>query len=159
MKQNFRPAYKFYTAKLLVIMLSLSMTELSLAKSDAPHRYIEIHIGEGAGKTIKKHEERKIIHQYNHKAHDYYNRPIRERLRRLEMAVRELQGEVWELRRDNERLKAKQHRFACYIQTPFDGTFLGRGATRIEATALALNQCEAKAQSWCKEQRVKCDRA
>ncbi|MFW7380212.1 MAG: hypothetical protein ACOH5I_15470 [Oligoflexus sp.] len=139
-------------------IVSLFSSSAAFATQNHSHRYFQIEIGDGAGSKPGSIRERQYK-KYDHHAHHHYNQPIRDRLRRLETAVRELQNEVWELRRENDYFKSQQHRYACYIQTPFDGTFLGRGTTRIEATALALNQCEAKAQSWCKEQRVKCEKA
>jgi len=157
--KNHYLSYQAILFSSIAILTFLFLGQAAFANPSKSHHYLEIEIGEGAGPQTNVTNERHFNKQYNHNAHQYYNRPIRDRLRRLEMAMRELQKEVWDLRRENDYYKAQQHRYACYLQTPFDGTFLGRGTTRVEATALALNQCAAKAQNWCKEQRVKCEKA
>ena len=148
---------------LAIAIMSIFPTAQLDARGDHKHHNrhknqhtVRIEIGEGEGNYRIKDIERR---GFNHKAHRYYNRDLRRRLRTLEEVVNRLQDEVDDLRRENRSLRSRDANFACYIKTPFDGTFLGKGSTLIEATAQALNRCEKKATSWCNERKVKCDRA
>lgn len=142
---------------LSAIALSL-FVQSSAGHADHPkqRRVVHIQVGEGAGQEHLHDRDRR---NYNFKAHRYYNRELRRRVRNLEEAVRQMQADIDLLLLENQKLKQANAQYACYIKTPFDGTFLGRGSTLIEATAEALNQCEQKAMSWCQERKVKCDKA
>ncbi len=146
------------------VILNISIAVLSsftmeTAKAEHPEsktrRIIHVEIGEGAGPDRVQERDRR---HYNHRAHHYYNRKLRERIRILESAVQQMQADIDQLFRENRELKSAHTRYACYLKTPFDGTFLGKGSSLIEARAVALNQCEQKTMSWCKESRVKCSK-
>ncbi|MFY7929354.1 MAG: hypothetical protein ACOVS5_10835 [Oligoflexus sp.] len=150
------------------ILLLLSMLSTSsvwarnnpmprLATSEA---FIPLTIGEG-GEELRVNE--RSYHPYpgyNQDAHRYYNRQLRDRIRTLEIAVRQLQEEVIRLRlqRDNDP-NLRKNSYTCFIPTPFDGSFYGKGETKLEAKAKALNECEKKNRSFCQESKVVCEKA
>jgi hypothetical protein len=74
-----------------------------------------------------------------------------DRMRTLEITVRELQNEV-------ERLRNLRPAFSCLLNTPF-GTFHGKGETSLEAKARTLNACEKGSKAFCNEDKVVCERA
>jgi hypothetical protein len=83
-------------------------------------------------------------------AHNY--RPdLDERIRSLEITVRELQIEV-------DRLRTIRPSFSCLLNTPF-GTFHGKGETMLEAKARTLNACEKGSKAFCSEDKVVCEKA
>lgn len=86
------------------------------------------------------------------------NARLRERVLRLEMAVRQLQERTFSLEVTGARqaaAPAKEH--ACYIKTTFKGTVMGKGASEAEARAGALKACDDKDGGFsCEENNVKC---
>ena len=74
---------------------------------------------------------------------------LRFRVRRLERAVRQLQTALYENKEERKQV-------VVYLKTPFDGTFIGKGKTRIEAIANAIINCEkGGGQGWCDERRIR----
>lgn len=77
------------------------------------------------------------------------------------MAVIQFQNKVFFLQKKNmklrKRIKENKKKFSYYIQTPFDGTFTGSGATAAEAKANTLQACEKSSGStfFCKEINLK----
>jgi len=76
---------------------------------------------------------------------------LEDRIRSLEISVRELQNEV-------DRLRQLRPSFSCLLNTPF-GTFHGKGETMLEAKARALNTCEKGSKAFCNEDKVVCEKA
>ncbi|HYX37315.1 MAG TPA: hypothetical protein VE954_29780 [Oligoflexus sp.] len=74
-----------------------------------------------------------------------------ERIRSLELSVRELQNEL-------DRLREQRPAFSCLLNTPF-GTFHGKGETMLEAKARTLNACEKGSKAFCHEDKVVCEKA
>ena len=76
---------------------------------------------------------------------------LEDRIRSLEISVRELQNEV-------DRLRLQRPSFSCLLNTPF-GTFHGKGETMLEAKARTLNACEKGSKAFCSEDKVVCEKA
>lgn len=84
---------------------------------------------------------------------DRDSRSMAIRLRRLESAVRELQNRVYELEDEGRGREVTVH--TCSLPTSFEGTFIGKGSTRVEARANAVNACERGGGFPCSESRIK----
>ncbi len=85
-------------------------------------------------------------------AHASNSRPdLEDRIRILEIIVRELQNEL-------DRLRSLRPTFSCLLNTPF-GTFHGKGETMLEAKARTLNACEKGSKAFCSEDKVVCEKA
>ncbi len=85
-------------------------------------------------------------------AHGSNYRPdLEDRIRNLEITVRELQNEL-------ERLRSLRPTFSCLLNTPF-GSFHGQGETMLEAKARTLNACEKGSKAFCSEYKVVCEKA
>ncbi len=80
-----------------------------------------------------------------------YRPDLEDRIRNLEITVRDLQSEL-------ERLRSLRPSFSCLLNTPF-GTFHGKGETALEAKARALNACEKGSKAFCMEDKVVCEKA
>jgi hypothetical protein len=92
----------------------------------------------------------------------------------LRQRAEALESEVLRLRSDVQRLTfnqpdsgqcaqqcAQQRRekeVVCGIKTPFNGTFIGRADTKIEALALALQKCEQSGAGLCPEKNAQCEK-
>jgi hypothetical protein len=78
------------------------------------------------------------------------------RIFRLERAVRDLQNRVYDLQ-ENVQPELREVKVAtCTLETPFNGTYLGKGSTENQATFDAIRQCEKKADTYyCNGSRVK----
>jgi hypothetical protein len=86
------------------------------------------------------------------------NARLRERVLRLEMAVRQLQERTFSLEVTGARQAAAPTKeYACYIKTTFNGTVMGKGASEAEARAGALKACDDKDGGFsCEESKIKC---
>ena len=78
-----------------------------------------------------------------------------DRIRRLEEAVRDLQYQVYDLRDQPQTTIIRTN--VCSLKTSFDGVFVGRGSTRVEAEAQARNKCQNARASFCTSTRVDCE--
>ena len=92
----------------------------------------------------------------------------------LRQRAEALESEVLRLRADVQRLSfnqpdsgqcaqqcAQQRRekeVVCGIKTPFNGTFIARADTKIEALALALQKCEQSGAGLCSEKNAQCEK-
>ncbi|MBF0440927.1 MAG: hypothetical protein HQK54_03395 [Oligoflexales bacterium] len=94
---------------------------------------------------------------------------LRERTRRLEIAVIQLQEEIYRLRSVypsnipgsiNPGLYPDYRRpfFSCSVTTSF-GIFLGKGDTEIEAKGNAVNKCLEKLTNGFCSSNIKCERS
>jgi hypothetical protein len=121
-----------------------------------------IIVGEGAddensATALQRHS--KSYPGFNYEAHRYHTRELRERIRLLESAVRQLQEEVYRLKtQDNEYGSNRRPGFTCFLNTPFNGTFYGKGETKLEAKAKTLNECEKKDKGYCNANQVSCEK-
>lgn len=77
------------------------------------------------------------------------------RIRMLEEAVRDLQYQVYDLRDQPQTTVVRMN--VCSLQTSFDGVFVGRASSRVEAEAIARNNCERGRGSFCSSARVNCE--
>ncbi|WLQ11344.1 hypothetical protein O5O45_16485 [Hahella aquimaris] len=97
---------------------------------------------------------------YDYESHYHANRRLRERVRNLELAVRQLQDTVYDLQNAEPTpppVTAPQTQYSCILKT-HKGTFTGIGLTKLEATGKAAQQCESKIGAfWCDIDEVKCD--
>jgi hypothetical protein len=100
------------------------------------------------------------------------NESLRQRVDVLEGEVRRLRSDVqilqssksdanqWAQRKE-EREAEQQRRekqVVCGIKTPFNGTFIARADTKIEALALALQKCEQSGAGLCPEKNAQCEK-
>lgn len=84
-------------------------------------------------------------------------RDLNLRIRLLEEAVRDLQAQVYDLR-DSEPRTRIVTTHVCTMNTTFNGTFIGKATTKIEAEANARNNCTRQGrESFCASNRVICD--
>ena len=81
-------------------------------------------------------------------------RSAEQRVRRLERAVRDLQIQVYQLQLNNIQQPIAIAVHTCSLPTSFDGTFLGKGLTEIEARANAVNACKDGGGFPCSDSRV-----
>ena len=80
------------------------------------------------------------------------------RMRLLEEAVRDLQAQVYDLR-DEPRTREVAIQI-CSLATSFNGTFIGKASTALEAEANARNSCHAsRKEQFCNVLRVTCQRS
>jgi hypothetical protein len=80
-----------------------------------------------------------------------YRSDLEDRIRTLEITVRELHLEL-------DRIRNLRSTFSCLLNTPF-GTFHGKGETMLEAKARVLNACEKGSKAFCSEDKVVCEKA
>ena len=78
------------------------------------------------------------------------------RLRRLEQAVRDLQEQVYDLR-DSEPRTRIVTTHVCSMTTSFDGTFVGKASSKIEAEALTRQKCQNARVAFCSSTVVRCE--
>lgn len=78
------------------------------------------------------------------------------RIRLLEEAVRDLQAQVYDLRDAEPRTRIVTS-FVCSMNTSFNGTFVGKGASKIEAEALTRQKCNQSREAFCSSNRVNCE--
>ena len=162
----------------ILILCTLNYTALAKDNSmpevevdTRPDSFIQIKVGSGAedDRSLNLSNEPGTLRSkvrrypdYNTDAHAYYDRELRERIRLLEIAVRQLQNEVYRLRTQRSVTTIEKRRrlfYACMLTTPFGGTFHGKGETMLEAKAKSLNACEKDEKGFCREEKVVCERA
>lgn len=102
--------------------------------------------------------EQKSFSHRNWSDYSNANRRLRKRVRQLERAMIEMQDEMHYLRDYLGRYQNQSNRqYSCFIQTKFDGTFLGSGSSIAEAKGKTLRACEKKAGRFdCKLSKVSC---
>ena len=83
------------------------------------------------------------------------NQDLHKRIQRLEEAVRDLQDMVYDLQDDRRDRVVREH--VCVLKTSFDGSFIGRGSTKIEAEANAVSACKRSRASFCESVKQTCD--
>ncbi|WPU64733.1 hypothetical protein [Peredibacter starrii] len=76
------------------------------------------------------------------------------RVRRLEQAVRDLQDKVYELQANSAPRTRIVTTHVCSVTTNFDGTFVGKASTRVEAEALARQKCQNQRVAFCTNANV-----
>jgi|GEM_PF-6032921 len=85
------------------------------------------------------------------------------RVRTLEAVVQELQYQLRELQNQGPRGPRGPQRpepriiNVCVLKTNFDGTFIGKSVSRLEAETIARNECERARASFCGSTQVKCE--
>jgi hypothetical protein len=78
------------------------------------------------------------------------------RIRMLEEAVRDLQAQVYDLRDAEPRTRIVTTH-VCSMTTTFNGTFIGKASTRIEAEAVTRQNCSRSRESFCSSNTVRCE--
>lgn len=79
------------------------------------------------------------------------------RMRLLEEAVRDLQAQVYDLR-DEPRTRIISTQ-VCTMNTTFNGSYIGKASTQLEAEANARNSCiRGMREHFCSSNRVICQR-
>ncbi len=147
----------------LMLLLTLSSQQV-LAKDSSQQlntqSFQPITIGEGADEddNITIQRNMKNYPGFNYEAHRYYNRELRERIRLLESAVRQLQEEVYRLKMQDGGYSNHRPQYTCFLNTPFNGSFYGKGYTKLEAKAKTLNECEKKDKGYCNANQVNCEK-
>lgn len=84
------------------------------------------------------------------------NAKLWERIHRLERAVAQLQDQVFHL--STNQIQAVNHT-TCMISTPFDGSFHATAATKMAASAEALQKCmkgTGNKEIYCNERVMTC---
>lgn len=118
--------------KKMMIALAIMTTTLSFAASAKDERPV-IRITVGQDKNQDTHR----------------------RIQRLEEAVRDLQDMVYDLQDDRRDRVITE--YVCVIKTNFDGSFVGRGPTKIEAQANAVAACKKGRASFCESTQQSCE--
>jgi len=126
--------------KTLIAMLVLVTATTSFAQSRRDNGRIEIGNGRS---TVRITVNDRVDSNQN------------ERIRRLEEAVRDLQNQVYDLRDQPQTTIVRMN--VCSLKSTFDGTFIGKASTRIEAEAEARNKCERARVNFCSTTRVNCE--
>lgn len=85
---------------------------------------------------------------------DYSMEETQRRVWELERAVAELQQRIFHLERQPPVVVQPEKPWTCLLSNNMKGTFTSTKATRGEATAHVLKQCEDP--FWCKAQDVSC---
>lgn len=79
------------------------------------------------------------------------------RIRLLEEAVRDLQAQVYDLRDEPRTQVVTMH--VCTMNTTFNGSFIGKASSKIEAESITRNNCQRHGrESFCSSNRVTCER-
>jgi hypothetical protein len=78
------------------------------------------------------------------------------RIRMLEEAVRDLQAQVYDLRDAEPRTRVVTTH-VCSMTTTFNGSFIGKASTRIEAEAITRQNCTRTRESFCASNSVRCE--
>lgn len=78
------------------------------------------------------------------------------RIRMLEEAVRDLQAQVYDLRDAEPRTRVVTTH-VCSMSTSFNGTFIGKASSRVEAEAVTRQNCNRSRESFCSSNRVNCE--
>ena len=90
------------------------------------------------------------------------NQQLNERVTSLEELIAELQAELNTLSESvaqtNDSDVVASSTYACIITTKMNGAYFGKGSTKIEARAAAIEKCGEKANEfWCKSAEVECE--
>lgn len=83
------------------------------------------------------------------------NQDAHKRIQRLEEAVRDLQDMVYDLQDDRRDRVINEH--VCVLKTNFDGSFIGKGSTKIEAEANAVAACRRGGAAFCERTKQNCE--
>jgi len=130
--------------KSLLVLLALTLTTSAFARDG--------RINTNDGGTIIR------IEVGNDRESD--TRETSKRIARLERAVRELQNRVYDLEDDQRPQTREQKVVTCALKTSFNGTFIGKASTKLEAQSIAIQQCEVAKASFCDfnlSQTLKCE--
>lgn len=84
------------------------------------------------------------------------NQDTHRRIQRLEEAVRDLQDMVYDLQDDRRDRVITEH--VCALKTNFQGTFIGKGSTKTEAQANAVNACKRSGAAFCESTQQQCEK-
>ena len=128
--------------KSLIVLWALTISVTAMAKDDRGGRYTK-----NDGSTIIRIEVGS--------EGDTDSRNMNRRMVQLERAVRELQNRVYDLEDDSRSQTREVRIFTCVIPTPFEGTFIGKGTTELEAKAEAAKACEKSGSLSCNINRIK----
>lgn len=134
--------------KSLLILLALTLTTSAFARDNNR----DGRMGTNNGGTIIRIEvgsER-----------DSDSRAVMRRMMQLERAVRELQNRVYDLEDDARPQTREQKIVTCALKSSFNGTFIGKASTQIEAQSIAIQQCERAKASFCDfalNQNLRCE--
>lgn len=88
------------------------------------------------------------------------NLALRDRVKTLEQAVIQLQNETARLQKGFGLVPLSNGNHNCMLVTSFDGTFKGRGDSKVAALADVLQKCEQSGGSRisCDANKAQCDR-
>jgi hypothetical protein len=151
--------------KTISISLALVFTSPLFADSPStrvrinPQDIVRIEIGRDAKTNDDFSGRRRVEDKMDFLVSE--NMDLHRRVRQLEMAVQQLQQQVYDLgsRSRNEPAPVQQgKKYACSLSTSFNGTFLGTGTTKLEATVQAVQKCKASGAPFCHENDAKCER-
>lgn len=132
-----------------VLLLAIVLSSVSaFAQRDRDHR----NNNNGRGSVILR-DGRTIVRIDVGEEND---REMALRIRRLEQAVRDLQAQVYDLRDTEPRTRVVTTHI-CSMTTTFDGTFVGKATSKIEATAITRQKCEQADASFCSSNTVTCE--
>lgn len=88
------------------------------------------------------------------KENDSDTRQLSKRVLQLERAVRELQNRVYDIEEDSRPSYREVKVVTCVLPTSFNGTFIGKASTEVEARALAVNNCKKGRGSFCNDNSI-----
>jgi hypothetical protein len=83
--------------------------------------------------------------------------PVANRVKRLELAVAQLQGQIFGSSTLKESTGVSGN-VTCTIDTPFDGSFSAAAGSKQEAGAQVIEKCRAHAKGsiYCEKSELKC---
>lgn len=132
--------------KSLLVLLALTLTASAFARDT----YRDGRVGTNDGGTIIR------IEVGNDRESD--TRETSKRIARLERAVRELQNRVYDLEDDQRPQTREVKIYTCAVTTSFDGTFIGKATTELEARSIAIQRCDAAKANFCTfSSSMRCD--
>lgn len=84
---------------------------------------------------------------------------LRSELKRVSVAPPD-PNQLWlQQKQEREaRMARRARRAVCSLKTPFNGIFTGRGETRMEALAEALEKCQQSGANLCSEKNSQCEK-
>lgn len=130
------------------IILTFLLVASSLVSAQSLPAEKRVSIGKGLS-TIQI--------QVNGRSNSFYDQEMR--IRWLEEAVRDLQNQVFNLNFQQQIPQTKViTTYVCSLTTNFDGTFMGKAKSQVEASAIALQNCEKARASFCSRVPIKCDK-
>lgn len=86
------------------------------------------------------------------------DRDLVNRVRRLEQAVMDLQDRIYDLEANDRPITRAVNVYVCSMTTSFDGTFVGKASTKIEAEAITRSKCTQARAAFCGSNTVQCER-